>query len=86
MNKKMLQTWGREDAENEKNCLPEYYTMVNSEIAAYVAGYREVKPDHLTGYGWLDALVVAADTATEFDAEYDAWQNEPGYDDAQPYC
>ena len=63
MNKKMLQAWGREDAENEKNCLPEYYTMVQSEIAAYVAGYREIVPGHLTGYKWLDA-VPEADAAS----------------------
>ena len=81
MNKKMLQAWGREDAENERNCLPEYYTMVQSEIAAYVAGYREIFPEHLTGYDWLDAVPVAvkAEVAVDLyfptDEEYaEDWQ------------
>ena len=59
MTENMFHKWGREDAEIGEDCIPELYAAMRRDIAEYVAGYREIKPDTATGYKWLDAVPVA---------------------------
>ena len=47
------------DAQDGEPCTPEYYCGTRSHIAAYVDGYRWVKPGTLTGYDWLDREIDA---------------------------
>ena len=65
--------------------------IMDADITAEDQGRMIAELNHkaLSDYCFGDGeeeLVALPFDDQKFDPEYDSWVNEPGYDEAQPYC
>ena len=81
------------DASNGEPFAPEMYTINHFNMVAYADGFLFIQPDNEPAQRFILAGVDDGSSRNrnpwqfpECGPDDDAWQNEPGYDEAQPYC